>query len=211
MKKLIFALVILSLIPLSAYSQRRGSSAWSLNVSGGASSASMDAKMQLIDDGDESSDYGTFEDYEGKWGAEFQIAIKVGRVETAYMLQTYYAEKDGKAFVGGTQVDEEGEVSFVNELIDVSYYIIEDPVLNGLTASVGIGKGTSKIDIDRKINNQEHKEKFYAIAYTYHGSAYYHILDWLFLKATYRVVNINNVELETFGNSVYSLSVGATF
>lgn len=199
MKKLIFALIVIALIPFSGFAQGMGD--WQINVSAGANSAEVDSKFELYKDFE-------FEDYEGKYGVESQLGIKVGRIETSWVLQYYYAEKDGEYTSG---VDEKGEVEFYNDLLDIGFYIIDEPVWGGLTGSVGIGRGTTTVVYDRDVGGVNTDGEFYAKSIHYFGAVNYHFLDWLFVKFTYRVVNMKNVNSPTFGTSAYSLTGGVSF
>ena len=209
MRKLIIVSIILFVIPSITFAQRRGSpGSWNITVSGGGNIASMDSKMQLYD-----GDKGNFEDYTGYGGVEGQVGIKVGRIETSYILQYYFAKKDGKALINGVSQDEVGDLDFFNELLEISYYIIDEPILKGLTFDVGIGKGTSRIVVNgRSFDGVDESDiKMYGKILHYHGSLHYRILDWLEVKLTYRALNINTVDQPNFNNSTYTATIGFIF
>lgn len=214
MKKFLFFLFVcligFSMSSAIAQSRRSSSnSSWNLKFSGGSLISSMDSKMQLSD-----GDGYTFEDYSGRVGVEGQVAIQVGRLETAYTLQYYYStKKDGSITIDGTTYDEEGDLNFFNELFDVNYYIIDEPILTGFTLSVGIGKGTSRIEIDsRKIaGTDQTNQMLYAKILHYNATVHYELTNLFFAKATIRVLNINAVKQDNFTNTTYSLSGGVKF
>ena len=124
--KNMLVLLILFIFPLAVYGQKGGD--WQFSASAGANIASMDAKMQMWD-----GDSGNMEDYTGYVGAESHFALKIGRIETSYNLQYYFAKKDGKTVIDGVEKTEVGDIDFYNELIDVSYYILDEPILTGFT------------------------------------------------------------------------------
>ncbi|MCP4750312.1 MAG: hypothetical protein GY866_05435 [Proteobacteria bacterium] len=209
MKKMIFALMVLAIIPLSAQAQRGGMGDWSVSFAGGANIAAMDSKMVLWDSTDDS---GVFEDYSGYGGVESHVAIRVGRIETSYILQYFFSKKDGDTTIGGTEKAEVGDIDFYHELIDISYYIIDEPILTGFTFSVGIGKGTTTIEVERTLGGVEQdKVENYFKTLHMHGSVHYEILDWLFGKLTYRSLTMNNVSQPSFTSSSYSLTGGVKF
>jgi len=203
--KNMLVLLILFIFPLAVYGQKGGD--WQFSASAGANIASMDAKMQMWD-----GDSGNMEDYTGYVGAESHFALKIGRIETSYNLQYYFAKKDGKTVIDGVEKTEVGDIDFYNELIDVSYYILDEPILTGFTFNVGIGKGTTRIEVERTIDGVEQAEvRMYGKVLHYFGSLHYEILDWLFAKATYRALNINTVDQPNFSNSSYTLNLGVKF
>jgi len=114
--------------------------------------------------------------------------------------------------IGTVEYDEVGDVDFYNELFDISYYIIDEPILTGFTFNVGIGKGTSKIVVERSLDGAPQTEqKMYGKVLHYFGAIHYEILDWLFAKVTYRNLNINTVGQPDFSNSTFTANVGVKF
>ena len=88
---------------------------WWVKPSAGILMADIDDKIVLGDSTD-----GTLEGYKGGAGTEMRVSVGVGRLETSYVLQYYTADKDGDANVGSSHTKEVGELTFVNEMIEVA-------------------------------------------------------------------------------------------
>ena len=182
---------------------------WYIKFSGGANLPTMDSKMQFAD-----GDAWNMEDYSGVGGVEGHMTIQSGKYEFSYVLQYYIGEKsDGSITIDGTSYDEtDGELSFFNELIDVGYYVFDEPILGGVTGVVGIGKGTSRIAVNRKLaGTTQNEAALYAKVLHYHASFYYELTEMFFLKGTYRSLSINAIEQDSFSNSTFTVLAGLMF
>ena len=168
MKQLIALLFLTIFISGTALAQD-----WWVKPSAGILMADIDDKIVLGDSTD-----GTLEGYKGGAGTEMRVSVGVGRLETSYVLQYYTADKDGDANVGSSHTKEVGELTFVNEMIEVAGYFFDEPIKTGFNISAGGGIGTAKLTLERKFDSVEEVDyDSYAKIYHYRFSGHYDITE----------------------------------
>jgi hypothetical protein len=204
MKKLIALLFLVFFITGTVIAQD-----WWVKPSAGVLLATVDDKIVL----DSDSNLGTLEGYEGGAGTEIRVSVGNNMIETSYILQYYTADKDGSITVSGTQFDEKGDITFVNEMIDVATYLFDQSVKTGFNFSVGLGTGVSKITLtDRVIGTTAYADyAIYAKIYHYRGSVHYDITEMFGAEFTYRSQNINVAGESSFNNTTMSLLANVKF
>ena len=141
MKKLIALLFLAFFMTSTGMAQE-----WWIKPSAGVLMATVDDKIVM---GDE-EDAGILEGYEGGAGTEARVSVGNNMIETSYILQYYSADKDGNITIKGNTIKEKGEITFVNEMIDVATYIFDAAVKTGFNFSVGLGTGVSKITLENR-------------------------------------------------------------
>jgi hypothetical protein len=202
MKKLIALLCLIFFITGTVVAQD-----WWVKPSVGVLIASVDDKIEFFDGTD-----GTLEGYEGGAGTEMRLSVGASRLETSYILQYYTADKDGDANAGSTSSTENGELTFINEMIEVAGYFFDEPIKTGFNLSAGAGIGTSKMTLERELDNADQpKYAQYAKIYHYRFSGHYDITDMFGVEFTYRSENINIAEQSSFTNTTMSLLANAKF
>lgn len=204
MKKLIALLFLAFFMTSTGMAQE-----WWIKPSAGVLMATVDDKIVM---GDE-EDAGILEGYEGGAGTEARVSVGNNMIETSYILQYYSADKDGNITIKGNTIKEKGEITFVNEMIDVATYIFDAAVKTGFNFSVGLGTGVSKITLENRSLGGTAQDDYteYAKIYHYRGSVHYDLTEMFGAEFTYRSQNINVAGESSFNNTTMSLLANVKF
>jgi hypothetical protein len=203
MKKLIALLFLVFFITGTVMAQD-----WWVKPSAGVLIASVDDKIVW----DDSHSYYRLEGYEGGAGTEIRLSVGASRLETSYILQYYTADKDGDANSDYSASKEKGELTFVNEMLEVAGYFFDEAVKTGFNISAGAGIGVSKLTLERTFDGVDEPDlSTYAKIYHYRGSAHYEITEMFGVEFTYRSENMNVADQASFTNTTMSLLANAKF
>ena len=200
-------LLLLPLLMIGTMASAAQESFYVKAYAGVIGSTSIDNKIEI-------TDTFAFEDYEGNPGVETRIAVGAARLEVAYILQTYSAEKDGKT-PDGTQT-EKGKLDFTTETLDVAGYLFEKGIKSGFNLSVGVGRGTTTFKVDEYSldgASQAAIEGYeaYMKEFHYHADIHYAITEMFDVTGSYMSQTISPIDGSSFTNTMISLFASVKF